>query len=95
MNPLSVLLRPIVSEKSNQIREDIGQYTFEVHVDASKSDIKKAVDKYFETKVVSVRTLLCRGKVKRRGNHLSKGKTTKKAIVKLQPGEKLKLFEDQ
>lgn len=95
MNPLSVLIRPIVSEKSNEIREATGQYTFEVAQDATKTDIKKAVTKYFGSKVTNVRTVVCRGKVKRRGIHVTKAKNTKKAIITLAEGEKLKLFEDQ
>jgi large subunit ribosomal protein L23 len=95
MNPLNVLIRPILSEKSNLLREATTQYTFEVATAATKTDVKKAIAKQFGSKVVGVRTIVCRGKVKRRGMHVTKGKTTKKAIVTLAEGEKLKLFEDQ
>ncbi len=95
MNPYSVLLRPIISEKSNQIREAQGKYTFEVALAANKDDVKKAIATMFEAKVVKVQTVVCRGKSKRRGIHLTKLKTTKKAIVTLAEGQTLKLFEDQ
>jgi large subunit ribosomal protein L23 len=95
MHPYSVLVRPIISEKSNQARESVGTYTFEVALNATKEDVKKAVAKMFDAKVESVRTVVCRGKVKRRGIHVSKGKKTKKALVKLAEGQSIKLFEDQ
>lgn len=94
MNPYSVLKRPVLSEKSNQVREDQDKYTFEVMIDASKVDVKKAVEMHFGVKVASVTTAITRNKVKRRGMYLAKtAKKTKKAIVTLKEG-KIALFED-
>lgn len=78
-----VILKPIITEKSmNAMAER--KYTFSVHPDATKSQIKEAVEKMFEgTKVVSVNTMNLDGKNRRRGNTVGKTSKTKKAIVKL------------
>lgn len=94
MNPFNVLVRPVLSEKSNRAREIENKYAFQVHLEASKSDVKKAVEKQFDVKVVDVKTSITRGKVKRRGNNVSKLSNTKKAIVTLVAGSKINLFED-
>ncbi len=95
MQPFDVLLRPIVSEKSTDLREDAGCYTFEVHMKACKLDVKKAVRQLYNVYPESVRTMIIRGKTKRRGMKLYKVNNFKKAIVKLPAGEKLPIFEDQ
>jgi len=95
MQPFSILLKPILSEKSNSIREEAGQYSFMVRLDASKEAVGKAVTKMFDVKVASVRTLVGRTKVRRRGAHVTKPKKFKKAIVTLVKGQKISLFEDQ
>ena len=78
-----VLLKPVITEKSmNQMAEK--KYTFLVHPQATKSQVKEAVEKMFEgTKVASVNTMNCDGKTKRRGMVYGKTAQTKKAIVKL------------
>ena len=78
-----VILKPVVTEKSmNAMAEK--KYTFFVHPDATKSQIKEAVEKMFEgTKVASVNTMNNDGKVKRRGMTFGRTAKTKKAIVKL------------
>lgn len=96
MNPYEVLLRPLVSEKSNEARETGGQYTFQIHLDASKLDVKAAMKRLYDVDVKNVSTLITRGKFKRRGMYLSKTpKKKKKAIVTLNEGQTLKIFEDQ
>jgi large subunit ribosomal protein L23 len=94
VNPYSVLLKPLLSEKSNRGRENENKYTFLVEPKSSKTDVKKAVEKVFSVSVVGVTTLITRGKVKRRGNNISKLANTKKAVVTLKEGEKISLFED-
>ena len=89
-----VILKPVITEKSmNQMSEK--KYTFLVHPQATKSQVKEAVEKMFEgTKVASVNTMNCEGKNRRRG--MIKGKTakTKKAIVKLTAESKdIEIFE--
>ena len=78
-----VILKPVITEKSmNQMAEK--KYTFLVHPQATKAQIKEAVEKMFEgTKVAAVNTMNCDGKTKRRGMTYGKTAKTKKAIVKL------------
>ncbi len=78
-----VILKPVVTEKSmNAMAEK--KYTFFVHPEATKAQIKEAVEKMFEgTKVASVNTMNCDGKIKRRGMTYGRTAKTKKAIVKL------------
>ena len=83
-----VIIKPIVTEKSMRVLED-GKYTFYVHPDATKIQIREAVEKMFPGALVDkVNTMNCKGKIKRRG--YTKGRTSarKKAIVKLKPGSK-------
>ena len=78
-----VILKPVVTEKSMNGMAD-KEYTFLVHREANKSQIKEAVEKMFEgTKVMRVNTMNCQGKDKRRGMIVGKTAKTKKAIVKL------------
>ena len=78
-----VILRPVVTEKSMNIMAE-KKYTFMVHPDATKSQVKEAVEKMFEgTKVKSVNIMNCEGKNKRRGMVVGKTAKTKKAIVTL------------
>jgi len=95
MNPYSVLLRPLVTEKSNKAREDQTQYSFQICLDAGKEDVKAALTKLYDVKVDKVRTMITRGKYRRRGMYLSHTpKKTKKAVVTLAKGQTLKIFED-
>ena len=75
-----VIIRPIVTEKSNDELQQ-GKYTFEVNRKATKVDIAKAVEKLFEVKVLKVNTMTVRGKEKRVGYHVGKTSDWKKAIV--------------
>lgn len=95
MNPYSVLIRPILSEKSLNEREVRQKYVFLVEKNATKTDVKKAVEKVFEVEVQAVNTAITRGKVKRRGAVESLDSSKKKAVVTLKPGQKIKMFEDQ
>lgn len=89
---LNVIKKPLVTEKNSVMAEN-GIYTFEVDRKASKTDIKKAVEKSFRVKVDSVNTLVCRGRAKKTKLGLSKVRYWKKALVKLSPGEKIAIFE--
>lgn len=84
--------KPIVTEKTSILAE-MGFYSFEVEKEATKTDIKAAVENYFEVKVDSVKTLICRGRSKRTAAGQSKPKYWKKALVKLKDGQKIKMFE--
>jgi large subunit ribosomal protein L23 len=95
MQPYSVIIRPILSEKSTDVREWHGQYVFEVAPKATKDDVKTAIRKLWNVEVEQVRTLLRRGKVKRRGMFLTTPKLSKHAYVTLAKDQKLPIFEDQ
>ncbi|WP_167955497.1 50S ribosomal protein L23 [Anaerosporobacter faecicola] len=78
-----VILKPIVTEKSMNAMSD-KKYTFSVHTEATKAQIKEAVEKMFEgTKVSKVNTMNLDGKQRRRGASVGKTAKTKKAIVQL------------
>lgn len=94
MNRFAVLEKPIVSEKSGKLRENVNQYLFKAARRASKSDIKRAVEQLFSVKVTSVNSCVVRGATKRRGLHVSKRKNYKKAYVTLEQGQTIAMFED-
>lgn len=87
-----IIRRPLVTEKNTHL-SSLNVYAFEVDRRATKLDVKKAVEKAFRVKVATVRTSICRDRVRRTGRSLSKIKYWKKAFVKLAPGEKIHLFE--
>ncbi|HOJ43579.1 MAG TPA: 50S ribosomal protein L23 [Syntrophorhabdaceae bacterium] len=93
MNEYDIILRPIITEKSTFLKETGNQYVFEVHRDANKIEIKKAVEKLFKVKVLSVQVIMMEGKKKRLGRFLGKRSDWKKAIVKLSPKDKIPIFE--
>lgn len=85
-NPHDVILSPVVSEKSYSLIDMNGQYTFEVHPDSNKTEIKLAIEKIFTVKVASINTLNRKGKTRRTKFGLGKRKDTKRAIVTLKSG---------
>jgi len=94
MDPRTVLIRPVVSEKSYALIAE-GKYTFRVDHRAHKTQIARAVEEVFDVEVAKVRTAQVRAKPKRRNLAQPIGKTRawKKAIVQLAPGEQIPLFE--
>lgn len=86
------LLKPMVSEKSSFLTAE-GKYVFVVHPDANKIEIKKAVQKAYNVRVSNVKIINMRGKSVRFGRVTGKTKDWKKAIVGLEPGEKIELYE--
>lgn len=94
-DPRDIILRPIVSEKSYSLI-DKGTYTFEVHPDASKPEIGDAVESIWGVKVRRVNTLNRRGKVRmtRGTNRTGQRPNTKRAIVTLEAGHEIPLFEN-
>ena len=92
MNYEDVLIKPVLSEKATMLREQ-NKYTFVVSKDATKFQIKEAVRKLFNVKVVDCTTVNVMGKVKRLRGRPGMTAGYKKAIVKLAPGETIKVFE--
>ena len=93
MNQYDIIKRPVVTEKTNDQKENYNQITFEVDKRANRVEIARAVEKIFSVKVAKTRTVQIKGKIKRRGRILGKRKDWKKAIVTLMPGERIDLFE--
>jgi large subunit ribosomal protein L23 len=92
MDASQVIIRPVVSEKSF-VQAEIGKYTFRVHDDAHKTQIRQAIEQLFEVKVRDVRTVSVKSKPKRRGIYSGRTRTWKKAIVQLQPGDTIPIFQ--
>ncbi len=84
-----VLLGPHISEKASVLADGKSQFVFKVAVDATKLEIKKAVEQLLEVKVRSVSTLNVQGKTKRTARGLGKRNDWKKAYIALQPGQDL------
>ena len=93
MKEYDIVVRPIVTEKSSLLKESGNQYVFEVQRNANKIEIRKAVEKLFKVKVISVQVLNMEGKKKRLGRFAGKKADWKKAIVKLSPKDKITVFE--
>jgi large subunit ribosomal protein L23 len=92
-DPRTVILRPIMTEKSMRQKEELNTVTFRVRPDANKVEIRSAVESVFNVKVAAVRTASFEGKLKRMGRHEGRRRDWKKAIVTLQPGHKIELVE--
>src|ERR1044071_2243075 len=90
-DPRDVLLAPVISEKSYGLIDE-GKYTFLVHPDSNKTEIKIAVEKVFNVKVESVNTLNRQGKRKRTKHGFGKRKDTKRAVVSLAAGDRIEIF---
>jgi large subunit ribosomal protein L23 len=91
MEHTQVLIRPVVSEKS-YVLASAGKYTFRVHPDAHKTQIRQAVEALFDVKVVDVRTMSVKSKPKRRGHTSGRTRQWKKAIVQIGPGQEIPIF---
>ncbi len=92
MDATQVIIRPVVSEKS-YVLAAADKYTFRVHPDAHKTEIRQAVEELFEVHVVSVNTSSVKSKPKRRGITRGRTRAWKKAIVQVRPGESIPIFQ--
>jgi large subunit ribosomal protein L23 len=104
VKPHQIIKRPLLTEKSNRLKETGGtpgvdedslasKVLFEVHDDANKIQIRQAIEELFKVKVADVCTQIVRGKVKRMGRFVGQRSNWKKAIVTLQAGNKIEFFE--
>lgn len=93
MNPYEVIKRPLLTEKGTALKEQNNQYCFEVATKASKIDIRNAVEKLFNVKVVDVKTMRYMGKERRVGRFTGRRPHWKKAIVTLKEGSGIELFQ--
>ena len=94
MDPSQVLIRPVVSEKS-YVLAAADKYTFRVHPDAHKTQVRQAVEEIFGVRVIDVRTMSVKSKPKRRGYTSGRTRAWKKAIVELHQEDAIELFEGQ
>ena len=92
LHPNEVLIAPVVSEKSYSLISD-RKYTFRVHENAHKTQIRQAVEELFEVEVANVNVVKVQSKPKRRGMTRGRRPGWKKAIVQLKEGHEIEIFE--
>ena len=92
MHLYEVLRRPLITEKYTALQAQ-GKYVFEVAGEATKPQIKEAVEKAFKVKVTAVNVMIAAGKRRRFGRRKVSGRSWRKAVVTLKPGDKIELFE--
>ena len=88
-----IIKRPVITEKTSIQKEAANQVSFEVDRRANRVEIKRSIEKIFNVRVSSVKTMQVKGKTKQRGRIVGKRKDWKKAIVTLLPGERIDFFE--
>src|SRR5579864_2686954 len=91
MEHSQVVIRPVVSEKSYALAA-AGRYTFRIHPDAHKTQVRQAVEALFDVHVQEVRTISVKSKPKRRGASRGRTRSWKKAIVQVREGESIAIF---
>jgi large subunit ribosomal protein L23 len=87
------IVRPLLTERSTILKEKFNQYVFEAGLQATKPDIKRAVEELFKVQVEGVRTMVVRGKFRRFGRGGGMRSDWKKAIVTLKQGQKIDFAE--
>ncbi len=92
MNIYEVIRRPVVTEK-NTMQMAQNKYTFEVDRGANKLEIREAVQTLFKVRVRAVNTSTVPGKQRKRGRHIGYSTPWKKAVVTLEPGDRIEIFE--
>lgn len=92
MHLYEVLRRPLITEKSTDL-QSLNKYAFEIAEGANKPQVKQAVEAAFKVKVTGVNVVTMRGKAKRVGRRIIQTPDWKKAIVTLQAGDKIEIFE--
>ena len=93
MIQFDIIKRPLNTEKTTIQKDQFNQVTFEVGRRTNRIEIKRAVEKIFNVKVVGVRTMQVKGKTKQKGKIVGKRRDWKKATVTLMPGERIDFFE--
>jgi large subunit ribosomal protein L23 len=92
MHLYEVLRKPLITEKSTDL-QSLNKYAFEIANDANKPQIKQAIETAFKVKVTGVNVVTMPGKSRRMGRRIIQSPPWKKAIVTLQPGDKIEFFE--
>lgn len=91
-HPAEIIKRPLLTEKGTTMNERDNMVLFEIAMDANKIDVRNAVEKLYDVKVLSVRTQTVRGKLKRVGRSSGKRRNWKKAIVRLDSESTIDFF---
>ena len=93
MEAREIIKEPVVTEKATELRSKDNKYVFIVDKRATKAQIKQAVEELFKVKVENVHTAIYRGKLRRMGVYSGYRPDWKKAVVKLQKGQEIKMVE--
>jgi len=89
----NVLIKPLITEKAAVATEKYNRYGFVVDLKSNKNQIKEAVEKLYDVKVLSIKTNITPGKVKRVGKAIKKTGKVKKAYIELGEGQKIEFFK--
>ncbi len=92
MDAIHIIKAPLVSEKSTYASNEQNRYAFAVSLTARKTEIKKAIEDLYKVRVISVSTMNRRGPNRRYKYGMVKGKTDKRAIVRIHPDDRIELF---
>lgn len=93
MQMQDVLLKPLITEKASEGSDKQNRFGFVVSLGANKNQIKEAVEKLYDVKVLNVKTSILPGKLKRAGKSVKKTPKTKKAFVQLKEGQRIEFFK--
>jgi large subunit ribosomal protein L23 len=93
MELYQIIKKALITEKSTVARDATNQYNFEVHINANRIEVGRAVEKLFKVKVLRVRVMNVHGKMKRTGRIIGARHSWKKAIVTLAPGNRIEIVE--
>lgn len=93
-NIQDIIVKPLLTEKTSVDTENYNRYAFMVNLKSNKNQIKNAVEKLFDVKVLNVKTSILPGKLKRVGRAVKKTGKTKKAYVQIEKGQKIEFFKD-
>jgi large subunit ribosomal protein L23 len=92
MDPYKIVIRPLITEKGTTLNEQLNQYPFEVHLEANKIQIARAVGRIYGVRVVKVRTMTHKGKARRFRFARGRTRRSKKAVVTLHDEDRIDLF---
>lgn len=92
-NVIDIIKKPLITEKSSVATDSYNRYGFIVDLKANKNQIKNAVEKLYDVKVLNVKTNVTPGKIKRAGMKVKKSSKIKKAYVQLAEGQKIEFFK--
>ena len=93
MQVQDVLMKPLITEKASTGSDKFNRFGFMVALGANKNQIKEAVEKFYDVKVLNIKTSVMPGKIKRAGKTVKKTPKTKKAFVQLKDGQRIEFFK--